>query len=89
MDFYSSSLFMIINLFMGQKEELLSQMSDEELVKTINSILVMTDSEAKQVAASLVVKEASRRKETTNKELLDFQDFIVNTALKSIEKLKK
>ncbi len=74
---------------MGQKEELLSQMSDEELVKTINSILVMGDSEAKQVAASLVVKEASRRRETTNKELLDFQDFIVNTALKSIEKLKK
>jgi hypothetical protein len=49
----------------------------------------MEDSLTKQVGASLIVREASRRKETTNKELLDFQDFIVNTALKSIEKIQK
>lgn len=75
--------------FMNLKEEILSQMSDEELVKTINSIMRMEDSLSKQVGASLLVREASRRKETTNKELLEFQDFIVNTALKSIEKIQK
>jgi hypothetical protein len=74
---------------MGLKQEILSQMSDEELVQLINSIQTMSDGESKRVAATLVVQEASKRKETTNKELIAFQDFIVNTALKGIEKLKK
>lgn len=74
---------------MGQKEELLSQMSDEELVKTINSVLVMEgDGDMKKSAYLMIVKEASKRRETTNKELIAFQDYIVDIALKGMEKLQ-
>lgn len=75
---------------MGQKEEILSQMSDEELVKTINSVMVMKgDGDMKKAAYSMIIKEAVKRRETTNKELIAFQDYIVDTALKGLEKLKK
>ena len=74
---------------MGQKEEILSQMSDEELVKTINSVLVMEgDGDMKKSAYLMIVKEASKRRETTNKELIAFQDYIVDIALKGMEKLQ-
>lgn len=74
---------------MGLKEEILSQMSDEELVKTINSVLVMKgDGDMKKAAYLMIVKEASKRRETTNKELIAFQDYIVDIALKGMEKLQ-
>jgi hypothetical protein len=75
---------------MGQKEELLSQMSDEELVKTINSVLIMKgDGDMKKSAYLMIIKEASKRKETTNKELIAFQEYIVDVALKRLAKLQE
>lgn len=75
---------------MGQKEELLSQMSDEELVKTINSVLIMEgDGDMKKSAYLMIIKEASKRKETTNKELIAFQEYIVDVALKRLTKLQE
>jgi hypothetical protein len=75
---------------MGQKEELLSQMSDEELVKTINSVLTMKgDGDMIKSAYMMIIKEASKRKETTNKELIAFQEYIVDAALKGLAKLQE
>jgi hypothetical protein len=75
---------------MGQKEELLSQMSDEELVKTINSVLIMEgDGDMKKSAYLMIIKEASKRRETTNKELIAFQDYVVDVALKGMAKLQE
>lgn len=67
------------------KEDILRQMTDEELVKTIQGIKLIGD----RVGAELVLKEASRRTDTKNKELLEFQDFIVERVLKSFEKKNK
>jgi hypothetical protein len=67
------------------KKEILRQMSDEQLVKTIEAVKLTGD----KIAATLVLKEASRRTDTKNKELLEFQDFIVDRVLNSFDKNNK
>ncbi len=65
------------------KEELLKSMSDEELVKTIDSFKLLKH---KSIGHILLIQEASSRINTKNKELIEFQNMIVERVLRSIDK---
>jgi len=73
---------------MSLKKELLSQMNDEELASTIQSIRTMINSgnfPNPKGAVSLLLDEVVKRKETTNEVLIEFQDLIVNSFLKETD----
>jgi hypothetical protein len=73
---------------MSLKKELLSQMTDEELASTIQSIRTMINSGGfpnPKGAVSLLLDEVVKRKETTNEVLIEFQDLIVNSFLKETD----
>lgn len=75
---------------MNLKQELLSKMTDEELVKTINSFKSFVNSsggdiDTFKIGIQLLINEASKRTKTTNKDLIEFQDYIVNRFLKKLE----
>ena len=72
---------------MNMREELLSKMSDDELVKTIQSVKTMSMmSPVMENAVYYVVQEASKRIDTTNKDLIEFQDYIVELVVKKWER---
>lgn len=73
---------------MNTKEYLLSRMSDEELARTIKSVKTMVNSGNTYMAPAIIllVKEVSKRPKTKNKELIEFQDCLVNKFQEKMEK---
>lgn len=74
---------------MSLKKELLSAMTDDELGKTINSIRTMINMgnfPNAEGVVSLLLDEVVKRKDTTNKDLIEFQDLIVNSFIKASKK---
>ena len=83
-------LFFFNKKMMNLKQELLSKMTDEELVQTINSYKSFVNSSGSdidtfKIGIQLLINEASKRTTSTNKDLIDFQDYIVNRFLKNLE----
>lgn len=60
-------------------------MSDEELAKTINSVKIMVNEGMpnSEGIINLLLSEVVKRKNTTNRDLIEFQDLIVNSFIKA------
>lgn len=67
---------------MSIKEDLLSKMTDEELVQTIESVRKLGVTENAEAIGMMIIQEAAKRKDTTNQSLIEFQNYIVELILK-------